>query len=69
MKDVQFGTKPKPFMNESKYPKPKTAHAKHEAREGVYGEYEEDVKEYASKHPANKNVTNVSLWTLHKKGQ
>jgi hypothetical protein len=44
-------------------------HERHEIREGVYGEYEEDVKEYAKKHPENPKVKSVSIWTIHGKGK
>ena len=40
-------------------------HQKHEMRESAYKEYEEHVKECDKKHPANKNVKGVSLWTIH----
>lgn len=42
-------------------------HYMHEKREGVYGEYEEDVREHEKKHPATKDVKSVSLWTIHGK--
>ena len=62
MKTVNFVGKPKtkPIVGK---------HARHEAREGVNGEYEEDVREYAKKHPASAKVKNVSLWTIHGKGK
>lgn len=61
MKTVNFVGKPKA--------KHMSKHERHEAREGVYGEYEEDVREHAKKCPANPKVKSVSLWTIHGKGK